>query len=100
MAHIYCPQCGFQNPEAANFCARCGSPLPREEPTDATMQFTLGDEDVAAAAVDEVPVKGPTLVVHAGGGREGETYEPEPDRTLIGRSPECDIFLDDVTVSR
>jgi pSer/pThr/pTyr-binding forkhead associated (FHA) protein len=40
------------------------------------------------------------LVVCSGGGREGENFEPKSDRTLIGRSPECDIFLDDVTVSR
>jgi len=100
MAHLYCPNCGFQNPEAANFCARCGSQLPRDEPSDATMTFTLGDEEDPAAALEEIPVKGPTLVVRTGGGREGETYEPKPDRTLIGRSPDCDIFLDDVTVSR
>ena len=25
---------------------------------------------------------------------------PTKGRTLIGRSPECDVFLDDVTVSR
>ena len=30
----------------------------------------------------------------------GQTFQPEPGRTLIGRSPECEIFLDDVTVSR
>jgi pSer/pThr/pTyr-binding forkhead associated (FHA) protein len=24
MSHIYCPECGFQNPEAANYCAECG----------------------------------------------------------------------------
>jgi len=99
MSYVYCSQCGFQNPEAANFCARCGAPLPRDQPTDATMAFTLGDDD-AAAALEEIPVKGPTLVVRSGGGREGEAFEPKPDRTLIGRSPECDIFLDDVTVSR
>ena len=27
MSHIYCPECGFQNPEAANYCARCGALL-------------------------------------------------------------------------
>ena len=100
MAYVYCPQCGFQNPEAANYCARCGSPLPRDEPGDATMAFTLGDDENAAAALEEIPVKGPTIVVRSGGGRAGETFEPKLDRTLIGRSPECDIFLDDVTVSR
>jgi pSer/pThr/pTyr-binding forkhead associated (FHA) protein len=44
--------------------------------------------------------KGPALVVRAGGGRAGESFFPEGERTLIGRSPECAIFLDDVTVSR
>ena len=27
MSHIYCPECGFQNPEAANYCAKCGALL-------------------------------------------------------------------------
>ena len=101
MSHVYCPECGFQNPESANFCARCGSPLVRDEPTDQTMAFTPGEVgEAAGAALDELGIKGPALVVRAGGGRVGETFVPEAERTLIGRSPECDIFLDDVTVSR
>jgi uncharacterized membrane protein YvbJ len=27
MSHIYCPECGFQNPEAANYCSKCGAML-------------------------------------------------------------------------
>ena len=27
MSHIYCPECGFQNPEASNYCSRCGALL-------------------------------------------------------------------------
>ena len=101
MSHIYCPECGFQNPESANYCARCGALLVRDEPTDQTMTFTPGEEgEHAAAALEELGVKGPALVVRSGGGRVGETFAPEGERTLIGRSPECDIFLDDVTVSR
>ena len=42
----------------------------------------------------------PSLVVRSGGGRAGESFEVTGDRSLIGRSPECDVFLDDVTVSR
>ncbi len=99
MSHVYCSQCGFQNPEAANYCARCGALLVRDEPTDATMTFTPGEEE-ESAALDEVGVKGPALAVRSGGGRVGETFDVGPDRTLIGRSPECDVFLDDVTVSR
>jgi len=30
----------------------------------------------------------------------GQPFQPTGALTLIGRSPECDIFLDDVTVSR
>ena len=45
-------------------------------------------------------IDGPALVVRSGGGRAGESFEAIGDRALIGRSPECDVFLDDVTVSR
>jgi len=37
--------------------------------------------------------------IRSGGGRAGETFHPEGE-TTIGRSPDCGIFLDDVTVSR
>ena len=29
MSHVYCPECGFQNPETANYCSRCGALLVR-----------------------------------------------------------------------
>ena len=45
-------------------------------------------------------MKGPALVVRSGGGRAGETFAPQGERTTIGRSPDCQVFLDDVTVSR
>ena len=27
MSHVYCTECGFQNPETANYCSRCGALL-------------------------------------------------------------------------
>ena len=102
MSHIYCPECGFQNPEAANYCSRCGALLVKEEPAgDTTLTFTPeeGELDVPNA-VQEAGVHGPALVVRSGGGRAGEHFVPQGERTTIGRSPDCDIFLDDVTVSR
>lgn len=99
MSHVYCPECGFQNPEAANYCAKCGTHLRREEsPGETTMAYTPGDTGESPALPAEVT--GPALVVRSGGGRAGETFVPKGDTTVIGRSPECDIFLDDVTVSR
>jgi pSer/pThr/pTyr-binding forkhead associated (FHA) protein len=56
--------------------------------------------DDPGAALSDPSVKGPALVVRSGGGRAGETFFPSGERTLIGRSPDCDVFLDDVTVSR
>jgi FHA domain-containing protein/zinc ribbon protein len=101
VSHVYCPECGFQNPESANYCARCGAMLQKEQSDEATMSF-VPDESVeeGGAALEDVGIKGPALVVRSGGGRAGETFSLDGDRTTIGRSPDCDIFLDDVTVSR
>ena len=94
MSHIYCPECGFQSPESATYCSRCGALLVRETVGETTM--SLGPDEVEV----KPEIDGPALVVRSGGGRAGESFEAIGDRALIGRSPECDVFLDDVTVSR
>ena len=96
MSHVYCPECGFQSPEAATFCARCGALLVRETVGETTM--SLGPDDLDPGPHESSD--GPALGVRSGGGRAGESCEAIGDRALIGRSPECDVFLDDVTVSR
>jgi len=102
VSYVHCPECGFQNPEAANYCSKCGALLPHDEPgAHTTMTFT--PEEVAeddSLSLADLRIEGPALVVRSGGGRTGETFVLEGDETTIGRSPECDIFLDDVTVSR
>jgi pSer/pThr/pTyr-binding forkhead associated (FHA) protein len=101
VSHRYCPECGFQNPETANYCARCGSLLVRDENGEATMAFTPEQaEEQGQPDLDELGVSGPALVVRSGGGRAGETFIVDAAETTIGRSPDCDVFLDDVTVSR
>jgi pSer/pThr/pTyr-binding forkhead associated (FHA) protein len=100
MANVYCPECGFQNPETANFCSKCGTLLVREESGEATMALTPEQMDENGADVAAAGIKGPALVVRSGGGRAGETFHLDREETTIGRSPDCDIFLDDVTVSR
>ena len=97
MSHIYCPECGFQSPEAATYCSRCGALLGRETVDETTL--SLGPEELEAASLAD-NIDGPALVVRSGGGRAGESFEAIGDKALIGRSPECDVFLDDVTVSR
>jgi pSer/pThr/pTyr-binding forkhead associated (FHA) protein len=101
LSHIYCQECGFQNPEAANYCARCGALLVKDETgAETTQSFTAEEgDDAQADALEDLGISGPALVVRSGGGRAGETFHPEGE-TTIGRSPDCGIFLDDVTVSR
>jgi hypothetical protein len=100
MSHVYCTECGFQNPEAANYCSRCGALLEKgESGVETTQSFSA--EEVGELAREPVEgLEGPALVVRSGGGRAGETFRPNVERTRIGRSPECEVFLDDVTVSR
>ena len=100
MSHVYCPECGFQNPEAANFCARCGGLLTTDAGPETTMTFDMDAGGEEVDLLDALGISGPALVVRSGGGIEGQSFQPEEGRTLIGRSPECDVFLDDVTVSR
>jgi FHA domain/zinc-ribbon domain len=101
LSFVYCPECGFQNPEAANYCSKCGALLVKDEGgTETTQTFTpeeIADED---GPLEELAAEGPALVVRSGGGRAGEHFIPQGGRTMIGRSPDNEIFLDDVTVSR
>jgi pSer/pThr/pTyr-binding forkhead associated (FHA) protein len=64
------------------------------------MTFLPEEATDEAFALAELRIEGTALVVRAGGGRAGETFAIELERMTIGRSPECDVFLDDVTVSR
>ncbi len=99
----HCPECGFQNADGANYCQRCGAFLAQpdgpQEPS--TASYKVGETgEVEAVELDEVTARGPALVIRAGGGRAGETFPLEKDRLTVGRRPDSDIFLDDVTVSR
>jgi hypothetical protein len=101
VSHVYCPECGFQNPEASNYCSRCGALLVPESGQETTMSFEVDEaSEEGESLLASLGITGPALVVRSGGGMAGQSFQPADGRTLVGRSPECDIFLDDVTVSR
>ena len=100
---LHCTECGFVNAEGANYCQRCGALLPRAEsagePATATYRIDESGE-LVPVELNEVTAHGPGLVIRAGGGRVGESFAVDRERTTIGRRPDSDVFLDDVTVSR
>jgi hypothetical protein len=101
VTHVYCPECGFQNPETANYCSRCGALLAVDTGSETTMSFEVDEaSEEGESLLASLGITGPALVVRSGGGMAGQSFQPADGRTLVGRSPECPIFLDDVTVSR
>jgi hypothetical protein len=108
---LHCTECGFVNVEGANYCQRCGALLERSEPAGGAGSGAGGDPVTATYRIDEagelVPIElgdvtahGPALVIRAGGGRVGESFAVDRERMSIGRRPDAEVFLDDVTVSR
>ena len=97
---MYCPECGHHNRDQARFCGRCGASLLEPTEAETTMSFTPPPEAGPDTGVMDAVAEGPTLVIRLGAGRTGDYYSVAGERTTIGRAPECDVFLDDVTVSR
>jgi pSer/pThr/pTyr-binding forkhead associated (FHA) protein len=94
---MYCTRCGHKNPDGASFCASCGNSLqPLEEQT---MAITVAPEDEEGPSLEEL---GPdqALLVIKGGPSAGSTVLVDKDITRLGRSPDSDVFLNDITVSR
>src|SRR3954453_15124745 len=102
-AGVRCPRCGHENPRDARFCSSCGSPLPGGDEATTTLALTAGeaaeDTDDLNRYLEGLP-PGVGLLVVRHGPNAGSSFRMETARTTIGRHPDSDIFLDDITVSR
>ena len=81
---LHCPECGFVNPEGANYCQKCGAYLARPEGEDAsTMAYKVGEtgEYEPVDVEEEVDKAGAAFVIRSGGGRAGESFAVDSDRT-------------------
>jgi pSer/pThr/pTyr-binding forkhead associated (FHA) protein len=121
----FCTNCGHDNPEGSNFCGQCGTALnvpatgatalgsaPRQEPertptgdTTKTFPVVTDDRDVEVlspdeeAAVSALPTGSALLIVQRGA-NAGSRFLLNTDTSTVGRHPDSDIFLDDISVSR
>jgi hypothetical protein len=100
---LHCAECGFVNPEGANYCQKCGALVDLDggstEPTTAT--YRVGETgDFIPVDLEEIADDGAALVIRAGGGRAGESFAVKGEQMTIGRRPDSAVFLDDITVSR
>jgi pSer/pThr/pTyr-binding forkhead associated (FHA) protein len=88
-----CPKCGIDLPEGARVC-QCGCDVP-----GSTASFEpVGDaKSTVDGGVDGS--EGPVLVVRKGP-QPGERFYIEAPELTVGRDPDSDIFLNDMTVSR
>jgi pSer/pThr/pTyr-binding forkhead associated (FHA) protein len=103
---VFCNQCGHGNPPASNFCSSCGAPLEvaRDDRTivfhhvDALQESSAPDDDVVVN-LSELPAESGVLLVRSGP-QAGLRLLLDQDVTCLGRHPDSDVLLDDITVSR
>jgi pSer/pThr/pTyr-binding forkhead associated (FHA) protein len=99
---VRCRRCGHDNEHGANYCSSCGAPLDVDEDTTAALALIEDRQSLAAElgdVLDELP-EGLGLLVVRRGPNAGSTFVLEGAETSLGRHPDSDVFLDDVTVSR
>jgi pSer/pThr/pTyr-binding forkhead associated (FHA) protein len=104
---MFCTNCGHKNPGGANFCSSCGAPLTDggSEP-GASSTVTFMAPDMEAELEEEVQISpeelegGRGVLIVKRGPNAGSKFFLDADVTQVGRHPDSDIFLDDITVSR
>ena len=102
---MYCTNCGHRNPEGSNFCSSCGHAL-ESETDSANTTITFAPAELETELDEEIHISpeelegGRGVLVVKKGPNAGSKFFLDSDVTKIGRHPDSEIFLDDITVSR
>lgn len=100
---LRCTACNADNPQGARVCAACGTALPVADhtitiPKVDPLQDAIGPEDdIVVSLADLAP--GTAVLVVRSHPQEGHRFALT-DLTRLGRHPDSEISLDDITVSR
>jgi hypothetical protein len=100
---VLCARCEHENPGDARFCSSCGAPLTAASSDETTLTLSAveaeSEHDELEKYLDELPA-GVGLLVVRQGPEAGSSYRLDQPTTAIGRHPDSEVFLDDITVSR
>jgi hypothetical protein len=99
---VRCARCGQEAPPGANFCPHCGQALVgRGEAATVSVPVLETEEGPEAILEPRLPIPaGKAALVMKRGTLAGAIYMLDKDVVRIGRHPDSDIHLDDITVSR
>ena len=103
----HCSECGFVLAEGAKYCEHCGAfvgasagSTARQDVSTATYVIDEATGELKPVEVEDIAAGSGALVIRSGGGRVGQSIPLAGERMTIGRTPDADVFPDDVTVSR
>jgi hypothetical protein len=94
-----CPNCGAEVTPKMKFCSECGTKLDQGQ---TTASYAPAFEEEGSKAPPAVATDGASLIeLDQVEGTAGRRMHDIGEETItVGRSPESNIFLDDVSVSR
>lgn len=105
MSYVFCNQCGHRNPPESAFCSSCGGVLDRISDQTVTiartdpLQDAPGEADDIVVRLADLPDDAASLVMR-NGEEPGSALSLAAPLTRLGRHPDSEILLDDITVSR
>ena len=96
---VFCPQCGSRQSGDSGRCASCGAATATD--TDRTQTLSradiFGPDDHDDVSIPAEPAA--TLMVRSGP-QAGDRFSLTSTPTRLGRHPDSDVSLDDISVSR
>ena len=101
MSAVFCPSCGDRVPTDSGVCPSCNTTVVDHDRTQVLSR--VGREPVFGSSPEaggtSARVSAATLMVRSGP-QAGDRFVLTGDATRLGRHPDSDISLDDISVSR